>query len=68
MSSNCHQLQKTARKLVKAQKSRELYHSRANYAKIQVQEFTLETVERETIDLYPLLRNYDVWAKTVIGK
>lgn len=41
-----HGMQKTARKLVKAQNSRELYHSRANYAKIQVQEFTLETVER----------------------
>ena len=33
--------------MVKAQKSRELYHSRANYAKIQVQKSTLETAERD---------------------
>ena len=33
--------------MVKAQKSRELYRSRANYAKIQVQKSTLETAERE---------------------
>ena len=47
VSSNVHQLQKTAEKLVKAQKSRELYCSRANYAKIQVQKSTLETAERD---------------------
>ena len=47
VSSNFYQLQKTAEKLVKAQKSRELYRSRANYAKIQVQKSTLETAERE---------------------
>lgn len=47
VSSNFHQLQKTAGKVVKAQKSRELYRSRANYAKIQVQKSTLETAERE---------------------
>ena len=47
VSSNFHQLHKTAEKLVKAQKSRELYHSRANYAKIQVQKSTLETAERD---------------------
>ena len=47
VSSNFHQLQKTAEKLVKAQKSRELYRSRANYAKIQVQKSTLETAERD---------------------
>jgi len=47
VSSNLHQLQKTAGKLVKAQQSRELYRSRANYAKKQVQKSTLETANRE---------------------
>ena len=47
VSSNFYQLQKTAEKLVKAQKSRELYHSRTNYAKIQMQKSTLESAERE---------------------
>ena len=43
VSSNLHQLQKTAGKLAKAKKSRELHRSRANYAKKQVQKSTLET-------------------------
>ena len=47
VSSNLHQLQKTAGKLVKAQQSRELYRSRANYAKKQVQKSTTETANRE---------------------